>query len=81
MTASQKRQITLMRQSHVGYAEIANELKLPLSIKMDGRSGLSVAKIKNALPFLGESGLYWTRTSGPHAQSARLPTGQIACFA
>ena len=32
MTANQKRRITLMRQNHVGYAAIANELKLPLSI-------------------------------------------------
>ena len=31
MTANQKRRITLMRQNHVGYAAIANELKLPLS--------------------------------------------------
>ena len=31
MTANQNRRITLMRQNHVGYAAIANELKLPLS--------------------------------------------------
>ena len=31
MTENQKRRITLMRQNHVGYAAIANELKLPLS--------------------------------------------------
>ena len=31
MTENQKRRITLMRQNHIGYAAIANELKLPLS--------------------------------------------------
>ena len=31
MTANQKQRITLMLQNHVGYAAIANELKLPLS--------------------------------------------------
>ena len=31
MTENQKRRITLMRQNHVGYAAIANELKLSLS--------------------------------------------------
>ena len=29
MTENQKRRITLMRQNHIGYAAIANELKLP----------------------------------------------------
>ena len=33
MTENQKRRITLMRQNHIGYAAIANELKLPSSTK------------------------------------------------
>ena len=35
MTENQKRRITLMRQNHIGYAAIANELKLPLSTVKD----------------------------------------------
>ena len=47
MTANQKRRITLMRQNHVGYAAIANELKLPLSTVKTfcRRSGLQASDL------------------------------------
>ena len=58
MTANQKRRITLMRQNHVGYAAIANELKLPLSTvkAFCRRNGLRASDAAGVLLLMNASG-------------------------
>ena len=87
MTANQKRRITLMRQNHVGYPAIANELKLPLSTvkAFCRRNGLQASdvlyQLSHATVYINYDGYaIYSMTFKPKAKVGLMTAGWTSCF-